>query len=203
MLEIITGIVLATASGLNAYIPLLGIALLARFTDLLQLPASWVWLENGWVMGVLGVLLLVEALVDKVPVLDTVNDVLQTVIRPASGGLAFSAGTASSTVAVTDPLAFAQSSAVWPFLIGIGIALIPHALKAVTRPILNTLTAGAGGVVISFFEDLGAVLLTLLAVLVPVLALVLVALVVMLLARRLRRALAARRATSPGTGGAA
>ncbi|MBO1901935.1 DUF4126 domain-containing protein [Leucobacter weissii] len=193
MLEIITGTVLASAAGLNAYIPLLGIGLLSRFTEMVQLPEGWAWLENDWALGVIGVLLLVELIVDKVPALDSVNDVLQTVVRPASGGLVFSAGSSSETVAVADPAAFVGSSQFWPFVLGAVVALIPHLLKAVARPVLNVLTAGAGAAVSSALEDLGAALLTILAVIVPLLALVCAVALIVLLIRRLRRGLAARR----------
>lgn len=193
MLELVTGTVLATAAGLNAYIPLLGIGLLSRFTELMQLPENWAWLENEWVLGILGVLLLGEILVDKIPALDTVNDVLQSVVRPASGGLVFSAGSASGTVAVTDPAAFIESAQFWPFIVGIVIALVPHVLKAVARPVLNLLTGGAGAAVASTVEDVSAVVLTVLAVVVPLIALVGVIIVITLLVRRLRRALAERR----------
>ena len=80
------------------------------------------------------------------------NDVLQSVVRPASGGMVFAAGAASDTVAVQDPAVFVSSGQIWPFVLGIGIALIPHILKAVARPVLNVLTAGAGAAVASFFE---------------------------------------------------
>lgn len=192
MLELITGTTLAASAGLNAYIPMLGLGLLSRFTTLVQLPDGWAWLENGWALGILGVLLLIETLVDKVPALDTVNDVLQTVVRPASGGMVFAAGSSSTTAAVTDPAAFVTGAQFWPFVIGVVIALVPHILKAVARPVLNVLTAGAGAAIISFFEDLGAVLLTVLAVIVPVVALGVLVLVIGLLVRRLRRALRAR-----------
>ncbi len=193
MLELITGGTLAAAAGLNAYIPMLGLGLLSRFTPIVDLPSAWAWLENEWSLGILGVLLLVEVLVDKFPALDSVNDVLQTVVRPASGGMVFSAGSASSTVAVADPAGFVTSAQFWPFLIGIGVALVPHVLKSLARPVLNVLTGGAGAFVASLFEDLGALLLTVLAVIVPVLALLLLIVVVFLLVRRLRRAVAERR----------
>lgn len=194
MLEIITGTVLAGAAGLNAYIPLLGLGLLSRFTGLVQLPDAWLWLENGWALGIIGALLVVEVVVDKVPALDTANDVLQTIVRPASGGLVFSAGSSSDTVAVTDPAAFVASAQFWPFLLGVAVALVPHILKAVARPVLNVMTAGLGAAVASTLEDIGAVALTILAVVVPVLALIALVVATVLLARRLRRALAARRA---------
>ncbi|CAG7615289.1 DUF4126 domain-containing protein [Leucobacter soli] len=193
MIEVITGLVLASAAGLNAYIPLLGLGLLSRFTDLVQLPENWIWLENEWTLGIIGVLLVVEVIVDKVPALDTVNDVLQTVVRPASGGLVFSAGASSDTVAVTDPAAFADSAQFWPFVLGIVVALLPHLLKMIARPLLNLVSAGFGAAVASTLEDIGAVVLTILAVVVPVLALIAVVVTILLLVRRLRRALRVRR----------
>lgn len=199
MLELITGGVLAVSAGLNAYIPLLVLGLLSRFTDLVQLPSGWTWLENEWTLGIVGVLLVIEILVDKFPVLDTANDVLHTVIRPASGGLVFSAGAKADTVAVTDPAQWVESGQVWPFVLGVVIALIPHLLKAIARPVLNALSAGLAAPVTSTLEDIGAVLLAVLAILVPVLALVCVALIMWWLVRRLRRALrerAARRAVA-------
>ena len=83
-MEVLTGFGLATAAGLNAYIPLLALGLLARFTDLVTLPAGWAWLENGWVLAIVGALLVIEVVADKIPALDTVNDVIQTVFRPAA-----------------------------------------------------------------------------------------------------------------------
>ena len=196
MIEVITGIVLAAAAGLNAYIPLLGLGLLARFTPLIELPDTWSWLTNGWALGIIGVLLAVELLVDKVPALDSLNDVLQTVVRPASGGLVFSAGASSETAAINDPAAFAQSDQVWPFVLGVIVALIPHVLKALARPVLNAMTGGAGAPVMSFAEDAGAVLLTVLAVVVPVLALILTIGTIVLLIRRFRRARRMRRSAA-------
>ncbi|TDP92635.1 uncharacterized protein DUF4126 [Leucobacter luti] len=197
MLELVTGATLAVSAGLNAYIPLLGLGLLSRFTDVVQLPAGWSWLENGWALGILGVLLLIEVFVDKVPALDTVNDVLQTVVRPASGGMVFAAGSASDTFAVPDPASFVTSAQFWPFVLGIAIALVPHLLKTIARPVLNALSAGAGTAVASFFEDVGAVLLTVLAVIVPLVALAGVALILVLLIRRLSRGLRERAAQRP------
>ncbi|MBL3687193.1 DUF4126 domain-containing protein [Leucobacter zeae] len=203
MLEIITGGSLAAAAGLNAYIPLLGLGLLARFTGLVQLPDGWAWLANEWCLGILGVLLVVEVVVDKFPALDSVNDVLQTIVRPASGGMVFAAGSSSGTVAVEDPAAFVASAQFWPVVLGVAIALVPHLLKAVARPILNVLTAGAGAAVSSTIEDVAAVAITILAIVVPIIALIAIIVVVALMVRRLRRAVAARReqrAARAGTG---
>lgn len=196
MIELMTGTVLATAAGLNAYIPLLGLGLLARFTEIVSLPDNWAWLASDWMLIILGVLLLVEVLVDKFPVLDSVNDVLQTVVRPASGGMVFAAGMGSETIAVDDPSTLFQAETLWPIVIGVCVALVPHLLKALGRPALNAVTGGAGAAVASTAEDIGAVLLTILAVVVPILALLLVALTVWWLVRRLRRMRERRRVTS-------
>lgn len=194
MLEAITGLSLAAAAGLNAYIPLLGLGLLSRFTEVIALPDGWAWLEGNWALGIIGALLLIEVVVDKVPALDTANDVLQSVVRPASGGLVFSAGASSSTVAVSDPEAFMHSSAFWPFVFGIIVALVPHILKLVSRPVVNLATAGLGASVMSTLEDITAVIVTVLAVLLPLLALGLMVLLAVLGVRWIRR-IRARRAT--------
>ncbi|MFC5338130.1 DUF4126 domain-containing protein [Leucobacter denitrificans] len=197
MLEIVTGLSLAAAAGLNAYIPLLGIGLLARFTPVIDLPDAWSWIANEWVLGILGILLVVELVVDKVPALDSVNDVLQTIIRPTSGGLVFSAGSASDTVAVTDPEAFVNSAAFWPFVIGVVIALVPHIFKLVARPVVNLTTGGAGAGVMSAIEDIAAVIVTILAVVVPLLALAMIVGCIILMVRAIRK-MRKRRAARSG-----
>src|SRR5215475_8205114 len=103
VLESLTGIGLATSAGLNAYIPLLMIALLDRYTNVINLPSGWQWLSNGWMIGILAVLLVIEMVADKIPVVDHLNDVVQTVIRPTAGGLAFGATSSASTLNVNDP----------------------------------------------------------------------------------------------------
>ena len=91
MLEVLTGAGLAAAAGLNAYIPLLVMGLAARF-DWIGLPSGWTWLSNEWVLVIIGLLLVVEVVADKVPAVDSVNDWIQTVVRPASGGIVFAGG---------------------------------------------------------------------------------------------------------------
>ena len=171
MLEALTGTGLAASAGLNAYIPLLTMGLLARFSDLIDLPTGWQWLSDGWVLGILALLLAVEVVADKVPVVDTVNDIVQTVVRPTAGGLAFGAGSASETVTVSDPGAFFSSHQWVPIAAGVVIALTVHGVKATTRPVVNATTAGAGAPVASTAEDLSSVLLSVLAILLPVLVL--------------------------------
>jgi hypothetical protein len=191
-MELLTGFGLATAAGLNAYIPLLMLGLLARFTDLVTLPHGWAWLENGWVMTIVAVLLAVEVVADKIPALDSVNDVIQTFVRPTAGGIVFGSGTAAQTAAVADPGAFASSGQWIPVAVGVAIALVVHLTKTAVRPVANATTAGIAAPVLSTVEDATSVGLVFAAILLPVLVLVAVAAlvwaVVVLIRRRRRRA---------------
>jgi hypothetical protein len=191
-MELLTGFGLASAAGLNAYIPLLMLGLLARFTDLVTLPHGWAWLENGWVMAIVAVLLAVEVVADKIPALDSVNDVIQTFVRPTAGGIVFGSGTAAQTAAVTDPGAFASSGQWIPVAAGVVIALVVHLTKTAVRPVANATTAGVAAPVLSTVEDAASVGLVFVAILLPVLVLVVVAglawAVVTLIRRRRRRA---------------
>ncbi|MER7269188.1 DUF4126 domain-containing protein [Micromonospora carbonacea] len=171
MFEVLTGTGLAASAGLNAYIPLLTMGLLARYTDLIDLPSGWQWLGNGWVVAILAVLLAVEVVADKVPVLDHVNDVVQTVVRPTAGGLAFGAGATSETVTVSDPGSFFSSNDWVPVVTGVLIALGVHLLKSAARPVINATTAGFGAPVASTAEDATSVVMSLVAIILPVLVL--------------------------------
>ncbi|RCV52628.1 DUF4126 domain-containing protein [Marinitenerispora sediminis] len=171
MLEVLTGTGLASAAGLNAYVPLLAVGLLARYTDALPLSASWQWLEHPVVLGIVALLLVVELVADKIPAVDSVNDVIQTFVRPTSGGITFGAGASAIT---TDEIAAAGTGdgSWWPVVCGIVIALVFHGLKALARPVLNTVTAGAGAPVISTVEDVISTVVSVLAILLPVIILV-------------------------------
>jgi hypothetical protein len=175
-MELLTGLGLATASGLNAYIPLLALGLLSRFTDLVSLPHGWAWLENGWVMAIVAVLLVVEIVADKIPALDSVNDAIQTFVRPTSGGIVFGSGTAAQTAAVSDPGAFAQSGQWIPVVVGVLVALVVSLTKSTVRPAANVATAGVAAPVLSTVEDGVSVALVFFAILLPVVVLVVLAL---------------------------
>jgi hypothetical protein len=177
MLEFLTGAGLALAAGVNAYIPLLAIGLASRFLEFVQLPDAWQWLENEWVIGILAVLLVVEFFADKIPIVDSVNDWVQTVVRPAAGGLAFGSGSTSETLAVQDPAAFFASNQWVPIAVGAILALVVHLVKMAARPVLNAVTAGAAAPVASVAEDIGSVFISALAILLPILVIVSVPLI--------------------------
>lgn len=187
MLELLTGSGLAVAAGLNAYIPLLILGLAGSVFDFVELPVAWAWLENPWVLVILAVLLVIEVVADKVPVVDSINDWIQSVVRPAAGGIAFGTGAASDTAVVTDPATFFTSHAWVPVAIGIVLAFGTHAAKMLARPALNAATAGAAAPVVSAVEDFSSVLLSVLALLVPVIGILALVGLIWIVVARIRR----------------
>lgn len=189
MLELLTGAGLAAAAGLNAYIPLLVMGLAGRLAWI-ELPGGWTWLQNEWVLVIIAVLLVVELVADKVPAVDSINDWIQTVVRPASGGIVFAGGVGTSTVAVDDPDAFFSSGAWLPIAIGIGLALLVHLGKMAVRPVANVATGGVAAPVLSTAEDGASLVMVIFALVAPILVVLgLVAMVLgfVLLLRRARR----------------
>jgi hypothetical protein len=150
---------LSSAAGLNAYLPLLVVALTARFTNLIQLNEPWDVLTSWWVIGVLVVLLLVEMTVDKVPAIDTINDGINTFIRPVAGAILFAAS--SGAVGELHP--------VLAVICGLLVAGGVHAVKATARPAVTATTGGLGNWLVSLSEDVVSFVTAVLAILVPVL----------------------------------
>ncbi len=200
-MEVLTGLGLAAAAGLNAYLPLLLVGLVARYTEVLTLPSPWAWLTDPWALGIIGTLLVVEVVADKVPGVDHVNDLLQTAIRPVAGGLVVGAGTAEAQLA-SDPSGFVESGQWVPIVLGAAVALLVHLAKAGGRAVVNATTAGVGAPFVSAVEDVLAVALTLAALLLPVLVIVLLALLVAALVRgrRRRRLRESRRSVEAASG---
>ncbi len=196
-MEFLTATGLSSAAGLNAYIPMLALGLLDRFTNFVNLPPAWSWLSNDWMLWILGVLLVVEIIADKVPVVDSINDVLQTVVRPAAGGIVFASGVGAETVTVSDPNTFFASDQWVPVVIGVGIALAVHLFKMGSRPVLNTASVGTAAPVVSAAEDGAAVGLAAAAIFVPVLVLVFLAILVIAFIWLFNKV---RRRSSPETG---
>jgi hypothetical protein len=156
--NIATAFGLSSSAGLNAYLPLLIVALTARYTDLIHLNKPWDVMTSGWVIGALVVLLLIEMTVDKIPAVDTVNDVVQTVGRPAAGAILF----ASSSGAVGD------LHPVLAFIAGLILAGGVHAVKTAARPVVTTTTAGVGNWMVSLIEDVLALIAAVLSILLPI-----------------------------------
>ena len=163
-MELLTGIFtafgLSASAGLNAYIPLLLVGLLARYTNLINLNQPWDTLANPWIILLLCVLVIIEMLADKIPAVNHINDLIQTLIRPAAGAIAF----AASANVVTDV------SPVLALAAGLLVAGTVHVAKAgALRPAVTATTGGAGNVPVSIAEDIISTVLSIVAVILPIL----------------------------------
>ncbi|MDF8266532.1 DUF4126 domain-containing protein [Luteipulveratus flavus] len=197
MFAALTGAGLSAAAGLNAYVPFLLVALVARFTDVITLPASFTWIESPWAIAAATVLLVAEVVLDKIPAIDSMNDLIGTAVRPTIGGVVFAATQSAGDI---DSSTWMQQHPWVGAVGGIVIAGLVHTTKAAIRPAVNVSTAGIGAPVISGVEDVASVGLSLTAIFLPLL--VIVALVVLVWAvwvlwRRMRRM---RRRRRPGLG---
>ena len=157
---IFTAFGLSASAGLNAYIPLLLVGLIARYTELMKLSAPWDTLSHPGIILMLCVLVIIEMLADKVPVVNHINDLIQTLIRPAAGAVAF----AASSNVVTDV------SPVLALACGLLVAGTVHVAKAgAVRPIVTATTGGTANVPVSIAEDIISTVLSILAIVLPVL----------------------------------
>lgn len=191
LMNLTTAFGLSTSAGLNAYIPMLTVALLARFTGLITLQEPWSALTSWWIIGLLSVLLVLDVLADKIPAVDSVNDVIQTVIRPTAGAILFAA-TTQEGIGMHPVLGMAC---------GVLLAGGVHAIKATARPVITATTGGTANPIVSTVEETVSTITALIAVIFPYLILLWIFLLVLLLylivrRRRLRTATrAAARAT--------
>jgi len=132
-------------------------------------------------MIVIGALALIEFGVDKVPGLDHVNDIVHTIIRPASGAIIMAG--------IVNPI-----SAWNPWVaavIGGVLALIMHSIKSATRPAVTATTVGVGNPLVSIGEDIGALITTILAIFLPIIGVIVLAVALLILARPISRGLRA------------
>ena len=162
-MELLTGIMtafgLSASAGLNAYIPLLVVGLLARYTELINLAKPWDTLANPWILLLLGVLVLIEMLADKIPAVNHINDVIQTAVRPVAGAIVF----AASAQVVTD------INPVLALASGLLVAGSVHAVKAgAVRPAVTATTGGTANVPVSIAEDIISTIMSILAIIIPI-----------------------------------
>jgi hypothetical protein len=181
-MDIFSAFGLSASAGLNAYIPLMVVALLSKFTNLVTLSSPWNTLESWWVIGVLVVLSLVEFFADKIPAINHVNDIIQTAIRPIAGAIVF----AASAQIITDV------HPVLAMIMGLLVAGTVHAVKSLAvRPAITATTGGVANIPVSIAEDLISTILSIIAAVTPVLIAVLLvlggALIVWWIWRRINR----------------
>jgi hypothetical protein len=173
LLGVFSAFGLSASAGLNAYIPLLTVGVIAHyFPSVLRLSQPWDLIANPWILILLGVLVIIEMLADKVPAVNHINDLIQTVIRPAAGAIAF----AASAKVITD------IHPVIAMACGLLVAGSVHVAKsAVIRPIITATTGGVANVPVSIAEDVTSTVVSVLAIMLPIIMLILVVLLIILI----------------------
>jgi len=173
LLGVFSAFGLSASAGLNAYIPLLVIGVIDHyFPEALSLNQPWDLIANPYILILLGILVIIEMLADKIPAVNHINDIIQTIVRPVAGAIAF----AASAKVITD------INPLLALACGLLIAGGVHAVKAVAvRPAVTAATGGAGNIPVSVTEDIISTVMSVLAIILPiimgVILIVLVALV--------------------------
>lgn len=154
---LLTGAGYSFSSGLNAYLPLLILALSDRMSASFNLDTPYSWISSNQGILVLLLLLPVELIADKIPRLDHLNDLAHTVIRPSIGGYCFMA-VASERGDVN----------VWlGGVLGFTIAGSAHLWKMRSRIGIARATSGLGAPFASLLEDGIAIVVAILSAAAP------------------------------------
>jgi hypothetical protein len=151
------------ASGLNIYATILTLGLLGRF-EVVQLPGELTVLSSTLVLAGAAVLYAIEFVADKIPYVDSVWDMIHSVVRPVGGAVL-----AYSAVGKVD-----SEWQVLAALLGGSIALTSHTAKASTRAAANLSPEPFSNWILSLGEDLTVVGLVSLALMYPWVALAIV-----------------------------
>jgi hypothetical protein len=173
-MELFLALGLGIATGTNAYLPLLLVGALARWTPLLPLPDQWTWLSADWTLIILAVLVVGEFVAARVPGFATVNDLVQSVVRPTSAGIAVSSAAAGGAGVVTDWDQWWASGGWIPVVVAVAVSLTVHLVKLVLRAGADALTGGLATPVVAAVDDTVSVGFSVAALLAPLLIPVLI-----------------------------
>ena len=158
------------ASGLNAYAAVLVLGATQRL-GLVALPHDLQVLASPWVMGVAAILFALNFFADKIPYVDSINDMLQTFVRVPTGAL----------LAYGAAAGLSPEVAVIAGLLGGTLAAGTHVAKTGTRAMINTSPEPFSNIAASLVEDVSVIGGLALAIAHPITFLCLLALFVGLL----------------------
>lgn len=133
---------LSWASGLRLYVTVFAVGMLAKF-GYIHLPPTLDILSNPVVIGVTGILSMIEFLADKIPYVDSAWDSIQTFIRIPAGALL-----AMGAINTSDPLIATLAA-----LLGGSLTGMTHASKAGSRALINTSPEPVTNIAASFGEE--------------------------------------------------
>jgi len=181
---------LATATGLNAYLPLLTVSVLSRL-GLIQLGEPFDLLSHPITMIVLVILAIVDFIGDKVPAVDSVLHIIGLVISPIAGAIVALA--ASSDIVAIHPAVVAGAAII--------AAAGTQSARTSIRPAVTAATGGTANSFVSFLEDALSFVLSLLSIFLPVLAFVIALILAFVAFRFIRGAVRVWREANPRRNG--
>lgn len=161
MIALATGLGLATASGLNAYLPLLTIGIFARM-GWIQLAQPFDLLSNVFVLLIIAILAILDFVGDKVPAVDSVLHAGGLIISPIAGAILALAS--QGDIATMHPVLVGAA--------GLIAAGSTHAARTAVRPVVTAATGGTGNMVVSAVEDGAALGMSILAIVMPIVAII-------------------------------
>jgi hypothetical protein len=155
------GLGLAASTGLRTFLPLLMLAVAARFELFgIVLREDMAWLGSTAALVTLTIAAVVEIAGDKIPVVDHALSAAGTVVRPVVATIA-----AGSVFAGVDPVV----AGVAGLVVGAPTALAFGAAQGGTRLASTATTGGLGNPVLSLVEDVLAFFTVVVALLAPLL----------------------------------
>ena len=139
------GVLLAWLAGIRVYLTVFGVGL-AGMLGWLDLPEALQAAQSPWVLGTSGALAAAEFFADKIPGVDSIWDLLHTVLRIPVGAFLAAAAMSPDGELGTGMLAT-----------GAGVALTSHLIKAGSRALLNTSPEPLSNWTASATEDVAVV----------------------------------------------
>jgi hypothetical protein len=133
---------LSWASGFRLYATVFIVGILAKY-QFIALPDTLDILSNPIVIGVAGLLMIIEFLADKIPYIDSTWDSIQTFIRIPAGALL-----AMGAINSSDPMLATLAA-----LLGGSLTGMTHATKAGSRALINTSPEPVSNLATSLGED--------------------------------------------------
>jgi len=172
---------LSISAGVRAYLPLLALGIASDVGPIggfqIHLTKTFAWLGSWEAIGLFALLTVYEISADKIPVIDHINDIVHTAIRPLSGAVLF---TATQNPLTTN---YGTAGIVIAAIAGAAIAGTTHAAKAGTRAASTATTAGIANPFISLLEDVLAIGTVVLSIVAPVIAAILIVILALLVVR--------------------
>jgi hypothetical protein len=156
------------AAGVNLYATVAILGLASRY-QWVELPEQFKAFDNPWIIGIAGVMYVIEFVADKVPWVDSIWDSVHTLIRPVGGAVIAVASLGDASPTTTATIA----------LLGGFVSAGSHATKAGTRVAANASPEPFSNWFLSLAEDAFVIALSFVTLKFPLIALAVSAVIIL------------------------